>query len=1175
MKFNALSTPLMELESFTRVLSILNEDTKENRKTALCAGVVDSQKCHLSFALMGHLRRSGVIIASSELRAKEIVDDMRFFHGNNVKYYPAKDVVFYNADARSADLVKQRFEVINALISNTEKITVVLSIEALFDRLASREEFVKFILRFEEGQELSLAGLSERLVMMGYERADMVEGAGQFSVRGGIVDIFTPIYESPVRIELWGDAIDSIRLVDRSTQRSIEKVVSVEIYPMRELVYDDERLGKALAAMEGELSKTEASYKSKGLGEEARTLRENMAQVIERFKQNKTTPGADRFVRYFYDKTHTLFDYVDEDAVIFFDEPVRIAAHADNVYNEYASSMQSRIEKGYALPLQAEAMLAYSDVLSLARRFTQVLYTTISQYVSDFRLDINEYFTVKSSGVMQRRIDMLEEELKHYIEQDYRILILAGGKTRAERLCAEFNERRFKAVVVDGLEDELERGKITLHSGGMNKGFEYPLIRFAVVSGKEIFDAERKKGRTSRRRKRDKGAQINNFADLKVGDYVVHDNHGVGIYRGIEKIGVDGFYKDYLKISYKDGGNLYVAINQLDMLQKYIGGDAAKPALNKLGGGEWGRAKSRVRGAIKILAEDLVKLYAQREAARGYTYSTDTVWQVEFEETFPYEETDDQLAAINDVKRDMESGKIMDRLICGDVGYGKTEIAIRAAFKAVQDGRQVAYLVPTTILAQQHYNTFTQRMKDFPVSVELLSRFRTTKQQGVALSGMKNGLVDIVIGTHRLLSKDIGFKNLGLVIVDEEQRFGVSHKEKLKRLTENVCVLTLTATPIPRTLHMSLTGIRDMSVLEEPPEERRPIQTYVMEYNPESVKDAINREVSRGGQVYYLHNRVSNIHEVASRVQKLAPEANVTFAHGQMSERELENVMMDFIEGNIDVLVCTTIIETGLDIPNVNTIIVQDADYMGLSQLYQIRGRVGRSNRSSYAYLMYRKNKVLTETSEKRLQTIREFTEFGAGFKIAMRDLEIRGAGNMLGAEQHGNMDTVGYDMYCKLLAECVAELRGEYKEPDFETLIDVNVDAFIPPFFIGDEFQKLDIYKKIAAITNETDYYDVQEEIEDRFGTLPASVQNLLDVAYLKACAHDIGVSSVKQKGRNIVLSFLPNATADPLKISAVVNRKRGKLTFTVSPPTLVYKLGSEEEGFLIELREIVKQFI
>ncbi len=658
---------------------------------------------------------------------------------------------------------------------------------------------------------------------------------------------------------------------------------------------------------------------------------------------------------------------------------------------------------------------------------------------------------------------------------------------------------------------------------------------------------------------------------------MVHENHGLGIYRGIEKIKVERIMKDYIKIEYGDGGNLYVLATQLDLIQKYAGSDAKQVKLNKLGGGEWKKTRTRVRNAVKDVAKELVELYAARQEKQGYQYGQDTVWQKEFEEMFPYEETEDQLVAIEEAKKDMESTRIMDRLLCGDVGYGKTEVAIRVAFKAVQESKQVVYLVPTTILAQQHYNTFCQRMKDFPIRIDLMSRFRTPKQQKDTIENLKKGLVDIVIGTHRLLSKDMRFKDLGLLIVDEEQRFGVTHKEKIKQLKQNVDVLTLTATPIPRTLHMSLIGIRDMSVLEEPPVDRLPIQTYVCEHNDEMIREAIARELARGGQVYYVYNRINNIDEIADYVAKLAPEASVSYAHGRMPERQLEKIMYAFINGEIDVLVSTTIIETGLDISNVNTMIIHDADQLGLAQLYQLRGRVGRSNRTAYAFLMYRRNKILKEVAEKRLAAIREFTDLGSGFKIAMRDLEIRGAGNILGAEQHGHMEAVGYDLYCKMLNEAVLLLKGEKTEDDsYETTIDVKIDAFIPPKYITNEIQKLNIYKKIASIENAEEYQDMQDELTDRFGDIPAPVENLLKVALLKSFAHAAGITEITGDKNSLKFMMHPKARIDVNKIPEIIQKYRGNLKFAAEDIpyfTYVPKRALKNTGEILStLKEIVE---
>ena len=709
-------------------------------------------------------------------------------------------------------------------------------------------------------------------------------------------------------------------------------------------------------------------------------------------------------------------------------------------------------------------------------------------------------------------------------------------------------------------------------SGRLGNGFEYPTLKFVVLSEKDIF--KERKAKKPKKKSQYSGQKINSLSEISVGDYVVHEKYGLGIYRGMEKIESDGITKDYINIEYKDASNLFVPASQLELIQKYSNLSARKPKLNKLGGTEWEKTKSRVRSQVQIAAQDLVKLYAERQAKEGYAYGKDTVWQKEFEELFPYEETEDQLSAIEDTKRDMESHRIMDRLICGDVGYGKTEVAIRAAFKAVMDSKQVVYLVPTTILAQQHYNSFKERMEHYPVEIAMLSRFCTQKEQKRIFDGLKNGTIDIVIGTHKVLSKNIKYKNLGLLIIDEEQRFGVKQKEKIKQLKKDVDVLALSATPIPRTLHMSLAGIRDMSVLEVPPVDRRAIQTYVMEYNEELVREAIERELGRGGQVYYVYNRVNNIDEVAAGLQRLLPNATVEYAHGQMGERQLETIMSGFINKEIDVLVSTTIIETGLDIPNVNTMIIQDAQLFGLSQLYQLRGRVGRSNRTAYAFLMYRRNSILKEEAEKRLKAIREFTDLGSGFKIAMRDLEIRGAGNLLGAEQSGHMESVGYDLYCKMLNEAVLTMKGEQQEVDtFTTSIDLSIDAYIPETYIKSESEKLSWYKRIATIGTQEESEDMIEEMTDRYGDTPAPLIRLMDVALLREEAHQAWLLSIEQKGSKILFTMNPRAKVRVEEIDGFLKQYRNKMKIKpeANPVFVFESTGIPKKDLLAKVREII----
>lgn len=1081
----------------------------ENRGILEISGCIESQKVHMMYGLSG-LFPSHLILAEDEKRAKEIYEDYRFYD-KEVYYYPAKDLLFFQADIHGNLLIRQRMQVIKALLEK-EKITVVTSIDGCMDFLLPLEEIKKSLIHYESDSPIDLDKLKDSLVALGYERVGQVEMPGQFSVRGGIIDIYSLTEENPWRIELWGDEIDSIRSFDAESQRSLENLDEITIYPAVEKI-----------------------------GEK------DMVSFLEYFSREKS--------------------------ILFLDEPNHLAEKGMAVEEEYLQSRKHREERGEQ-KLPDNWLCRFETLQKRLNQYNCAAFCALEPKRGKWKITEKFDITVKTVNSYNSSFELLVKDLFQYKKQGFQIALLSGSRTRAERLAKDLQEEGLNAFYSTDYDRLIQPGEIMVAYGHAKKGFEYPLIKFALMTETDIFGQEQKK---KKKKKNYNGQRIQDFAELSIGDFVVHEKHGLGIYRGIEKVEVDKIVKDYIKIEYRGGSNLYILATQLDALQKYSGADTAKaPKLNKLGGQEWNKTKSRVRGAVKNIAKELVELYAVRQEKEGYVCGPDTVWQKEFEEMFPYEETEDQLNAIEDTKRDMESTKIMDRLVCGDVGYGKTEVALRAAFKAVQESRQVVYLVPTTILAQQHYNTFVQRMKEFPVKVELLCRFRTPAQQKKAIEGLKKGQVDIVVGTHRVLSKDIEFKNLGLLIIDEEQRFGVAHKEKIKQLKKDVDVLTLTATPIPRTLHMSLIGIRDMSVLEEPPMDRIPIQTYVMEYDEETVREAINRELRRGGQVYYVYNRVTDIAEVALRISKLVPDARVDFAHGQMSERELEQVMYGFINGEIDVLVSTTIIETGLDISNVNTMIIHDSDRYGLSQLYQLRGRIGRSNRTSYAFLMYRPNMVLRETAEKRLAAIREYTDLGSGFKIAMRDLELRGAGNLLGAQQHGHMNAVGYDLYCKMLSEAVKEAKGIHTMEDFETSVDLNIDAFIPDTYISNEFQKLDIYKRIAGIENQNDYDDMLEELLDRFGEPPKAVLNLLAIAKMKAMAHQAYVTEIKQTGKEIRITLYEKAKLNPAGIPALMDKYRRRLQFkTDKEPKFIFLPQGRAVEALTEFAEELQKLV
>lgn len=1151
---NTFFYPLRELNEFKEI----KQDLTLHHTPIQITGCIDSQKCHL-MAGLSEEQPFRVIVTYNELKAKEIYEDFRLYD-KNVFLYPAKDIIFYSADIHGNAIVRERLHILKRLIKR-EPTTIIMTIDGGMDRVLPLETFAPRVITIEEAGVYDLERLLDDLVLLGYERVIQVETAGQFAVRGGILDIFPLTEEAPYRIEFWDDEVDTIRSFDVESQRSIENVKELSIYPATEFILSEEQLRNGKQKISDELEQYYATLKKDKKLDEARRIKEIIGEFLERVGEYNGSVAMDSFLHFFHDKTVSFFDYFSkEDTIFFIDEPMRIDEKAEAVELEFKEGMIGRLESGYILPSQADAIYSYKELCIKLEKQATVLISMMEHRISNFSV-VNKYdFTVKSVSPYNKNFDVLVKDLKEWKLKKYRVILISSSKSRARRLSEDLQEHAINAFYCEDFTRPVQPAEVFVASGALHHGFEYPLVNFVVISESDIFGSKKQR---KAKKKSYEGSKVHSFTDLNVGDYVVHENHGLGIYRGIEKIEVDGVSKDYLKIEYAGSGVLYILATGLEVLQKYAGSEAKKPKLNKLNSLEWKNTKKKVKGAVQEIAKELVELYAKRQQKEGYQFGPDTVWQTEFEEMFPYQETEDQLRAIDDTKRDMESRKIMDRLICGDVGYGKTEIAIRAAFKAVADSKQVVFLVPTTILAQQHYNNFVQRMMDFPVSIDMMSRFRSAKEQKKTLERLKNGTLDIVIGTHRVLSKDIEFKNLGLLIVDEEQRFGVTHKEKIKQMKGDVDVLTLSATPIPRTLHMSLIGIRDMSVLEEPPVDRSPIQTYVLEHNDEIIREAIHRELARDGQVYYVYNRVSNIDEVAMRIAELVPEANVSFAHGQMSERELEKIMFDFINGEIDVLVSTTIIETGLDISNANTMIIDDAERLGLSQLYQLRGRVGRSNRTSYAFLMYRRDKVLKEVAEKRLQAIKEFTELGSGFKIAMRDLEIRGAGNLLGAKQHGHMEAVGYDLYCKMLNEAVKDLKGESTEEDnYDTVVDMDIDAFIPATYIRSEFQKLDIYKRIAEISTEEEFLDMQEELLDRFGDLPHAVNNLLNIAFLKAIAHQAFVTKLDHRGKKVKLVMYGQAPLDVSKIPSLLEQYKGALTMEKGlQPTFIYHLNKVPE--------------
>ena len=1079
-----------------------------------------------------------LVVTSDMARADRLYKAYRFLD-KNVFVYPAKDALFFYADIHGNLISTKRLEIIKRIYKN-EPTVIITTIDGLMDRLPDIKYFKRHAFTLKVGEELEMDEIKKKLVMLGYENMPVVENSGQFSVRGGIIDIFPLTEECPCRVEFFGDEIDSIRYFDVDSQRSIENAESVDIFPGSEYVLSENRIQRGIREIEEEEQKQLKLFEKDA--EAHGRLESYIRHIKDQLTEYNSTSGLDSFVTYFFTDTVSFLDYLPENTAVFIDNAPEVEKRGYSYSEEFEQSMGERLRNGYILPGQLNILHDAEKIFSKIREMRTVkLSEFVAKSPSIPEKKTIEYYT---RGLESYRGNSLQlvKDIKKWRDGDYSVLIVSGSETRAKRMVDSFMEEDVPAFFSSSKKRMLQPKEVMVTTGKLSEGFEFPDIKLVVLSETEIFGEEK----TRKKRKKAKSAdeQISSLNEVKAGDYVVHEKYGVGIYRGVEKITTyDKHELDYIHIDYAGTDKIFVPVDQMNMIGRYSMKDSRKPKLNKLGGPAWKRLKDRVEGELDEMVDELIDLYSVRHNMKGFTFSHDTDWQKEFEELFPYEETPDQKKAIMETKMDMESDKIMDRLICGDVGFGKTEVAIRAAFKAVQDGKQVAYLVPTTILAEQHYETFAERMKPFAVNVKKLSRFCTTKEIKETLAGLKSGEVDIVVGTHRILSKDVSFKTLGLLIIDEEQRFGVKHKETIKQWKQTVDVLTLTATPIPRTLHMSLIGVRDMSLLEDPPVDRRPIQTYVMEYDIEIVREAITRELMRQGQVYYVYNKVEDIDEVTEKLREALPDVRIEFAHGKMSSRELENKMHDFINRKIDVLVSTTIIETGLDIPNVNTIIIHNADRFGLAQLYQLRGRVGRSDRASYAFLMYQRDKVISEVAEKRLNAIRMFTALGSGYKISVEDLEIRGAGNLLGNKQSGHMDEIGYDLYMKMLNRAIKKKLGKNVEEEFETVLNVPVDAYIPAEYVRNEGLKLDLYKKISRIENMEDMDEVKAEAEDRFGEIPKQMLRLLRIACIRAEAHDAYIISIKCKGDVIEYLLKKDYNFNVDNIPSFVAAHKGKI--------------------------------
>ena len=1128
---NELYKDLQQSQKFLEIITNIN-----NKKgPVVISGLSDVGEVQFISALKDSLNKKICIVTYNELQAKRISRDLKYFF-ENIEVFPKREIATYDYIVESKDLPYERIEVLNKIIKNEAQI-IVTTIEAVMQEMIAKDTLYKNILKLKVANTCKLDDLKKYLMALGYERSDMVEGRGQFSIRGGIADISLND-KYGIRIEFWGDEIDSIRKFDILSQRSIEMIDSIDIYPCHEFILEQD--------LETLKQKIKGYEKCSEEDKELITSGNYLSKV-------------DKYFNLFYEKKSNFLEYIKDDFVLILDEQTKIKQRIDNIKIDNNNLIKSITEKGRIVPDSIEAISEYSYNID------NLNYINIEKTDVAFGNNIF-YFKYRDVNYYRAETEILLNTLKESLTLKKKVIILGGNEENARKISILLTDNDINHRFCREL-NEVHLGEIVVTTGALSSGFECVDTKLLVISSDEFFATKTKKRKINNVFKQSEKVV---FADLKIGDYVVHKIHGIGQYIGVNTIKTGDITKDYIKIRYKNDDILYVPTNSLDTVRKYVGGEGV-PKIYKLGGKDWSNTKAKVKNNLREVAKELIELYAKRQKVKGHAFSKDNEWQTQFENSFKYIETDDQLRCIEEVKKDMENNKPMDRLLCGDVGYGKTEVAIRAAFKAVMDQKQVVYLVPTTVLADQQYENFKDRMKEYPIRVEVLNRFKTKKEQDIIIKKLKLGEIDVVVGTHRVLSKDVEFKDLGLLIIDEEHRFGVKDKEKIKQLKNTVDVLTMTATPIPRTLHMSIVGVRDMSVIYEPPQNRKPVQTYVMEHDPEIIKEAITKELERGGQVYYLYNNVEGISKKAAEISSLVEEAKVGFAHGKMTGKEIEEIMFDFVSQKTNVLVCTTILESGIDIPNANTIIVENAERLGLAQLYQIRGRVGRSNKQAYAYIMYKRDKILSEIADKRLKSIKEFTEFGSGFKIAMRDLEIRGAGSLLGEIQHGHMEQVGYDMYCKLLDEVVKEMQGFEVEEEIDIQIDINISSYIPDEFISDSSQKIEIYQDIALCKTEADIQDVIDEIIDRYGELPEELENLLDIARIKNLAKTANSIKISQKGENFIFYF--NAKKFQADIAKLVEKYKNTILFSqAKDPYITLKVKAQDDK---QKLESIKQFL
>ena len=1152
-----MNTVIGELGKSKKFIDLSKEIEKIQSPISI-SGLTGVGMAEIISAIKGYNKKPIILVTYNEIQAKKILENIKAFETENVILFPKKEIVTYNYIAESKDLPYERIETLKQ-INEKKNLIVVTTIEALMQKLPAKKTLFKDILEFKVGDVCDLEEIKKRLINLGYSRYDLIEGRGQFSIRGGIIDIALT-QKTGVRIELWGDEVDSIRNFNINSQRSIETIEKAKIYPAHEYVLED-----SIENICKKISNTIAEGKQEEIIEED----------IEQIKSGNYLSKIDKYFNEFYEEQENLIDYLNKNYLIILDELNKIEQRQINIVQDIENLSKNLIEKQKIVP---EALKIISSIdFEVLENKHPIIYLEKQDTVTKKQAE-RYHFEYREVNYYKSEIENFFEDIRKWNKEKKSIYVMVDTKEKTKKLKELFEKENILCKIEEKLDKTIivksTDNIITITIGKISEGFENFEINQVVISADDLIEGGKRK-KTFANKAFKEGEKVV-FADLKVGDYVVHKNYGIGIFVGVNTITADGTTKDYIKLKYKNDDILYIPTNQLDSIRKYIGGDSINPPINSIRSKDWVKTKEKVKNNLRAVARELIELYAKREKTKGYAFSKDTPWQQQFEEKFPYQETDDQLRCIEEVKKDMESQRPMDRLLCGDVGYGKTEVAIRAAFKAVMDQKQVAYLVPTTVLAQQQYEEFKSRMQDFPIKVEILNRFKNKKYQDEVIKKLKLGEVDIVIGTHRLLSQDIEFKDIGLLIIDEEHRFGVKAKEKIKQYKSNIDVLTMTATPIPRTMHMSIVGIRDLSVIYEPPQNRKPVQTYVLEYDQEVIKEAITKELERNGQVFYIYNRVDTIQKKADEISRLVPEANVSYAHGQMTGNQIEEIMQDFIEKKSNVLVCTTILESGIDIPNANTIIVESADRMGLAALYQIRGRVGRSDKQAYAYITYRKDKMLSEEADKRLKAIKEFTEFGSGFKIAMRDLEIRGAGSLIGEIQSGHLEQVGYDTYCSLLDEVVKEMQGIEVEPELDIQIDLNVTSYISDEYISDSAQKIEIYQNIALCKNEEDIQNVVDEIIDRFGNMPPELENLLDIARIKYLAKAQYINKIASRRTAVVFTF--EQSRFNVDIPKLIDKYKNKIKFSPGvKPMITLEIGSTNErqilnditAFLKELSE------